>query len=84
MHCLGYDRGWRIRSHATGIGPLIPIKNSLMILGGWQREDSLSISKCNKRCLFTNKKLFDNNAVAGITKSLFFHNLIDSLFGLVN
>ena len=66
-------------SHTAGIQSLISVQSSLVIHGGYHRNQCLSVCKRKDRNLWTSQKFFDNYFAAAVAENFIFHHISDCL-----
>ena len=82
MHRRGHDRRGRVGAHAAGIGALIVIEDTLVILRRCQRKNMLAVGQDHERDFFAVEKFFDDDFVAGFAKGFSHQDLVDGAYAL--
>ena len=72
-----------MRAHASGVGALIAVANSPVVLTGGQRQYALPVAHRDQRNFFACQAALDNNAIATRSESPFFEQHIEGSRGFL-
>ena len=78
VHFIRIERARRKCSHTTGIETLITVQCAFVILRGGHDTDGLAVYKAEHGHLASGHELFDDHLIAGRTKLLVLHDLLDA------
>ena len=68
MLLVGHDGHRAVDAHATGVGALVALECTLVVLRGGHGAHGLAVGKGQQRALGANQHLLNDNGVAGIAK----------------
>ena len=82
MLLVGHDGYRAVNAHATGVGTLVALERTLVVLRSGHGAHGLAVGKGQQRALGAGQHLLDDHGIAGIAKGAA-KTLAHGLFGLL-